>query len=128
MLVFKGREPANVLGRGTGTLCAQVLQRGVDVDRVPKDDDVQDEPERAELVFLSFAVLLPELPTLAMKYRSGKRMAPLLPVELSQDSTPVVLIINVGKEIKRFSAPAKVTNGASEGRGPVASKELADDL
>jgi len=123
VLVFKGREPANVLGSREGAFSTEVLQHGVHVDRVPQDDDVDDEPEGAELVFLAFPVFLPNLPTLAVENCAGQRMAPLLAVELSEDSPAVVLIINVGKEIKRFGEPAKLPDSARKGRGPVASKE-----
>ena len=61
--MLKGREPANILGSGNGASSAGVLQHGVRVDHVPKDETVHHQPEGVELVFLAFPVFL--LPTLA---------------------------------------------------------------
>ena len=66
MLVFKGREAANALGIGRGAFSAEVLQRSVHVNQIPKDEDVQDEPEGAELVFLAN--------TLAGVVKNGRRL------------------------------------------------------
>jgi len=46
----------------------ELLQRGVDVKSVPQDDDVYDQSERSELIFLSFMISLAEFsPTISEK-------------------------------------------------------------
>jgi hypothetical protein len=103
-----------------------VRHRGVHVDRVPKNDDVHDEAKGAELVILALAIFLPDPATLTVEYRSGKRMAPLLTVQLIQDATPIVRVVDVGDGVERLRNSAKVSNDASEVRWSVASKERSN--
>ena len=53
------------------------MQRRVHIDRVPEHDDVDHQTEGAELVFLAFAIALPQLSALAMEHHAGELMAPL---------------------------------------------------
>ena len=111
MLVFEGPE-----------------LNGVHVEHVLKNDDVHDEAKGAELLILPLAIFLPDLATLTVEYRSGKRMAPLLTVQLSQDATPIVRLVDVGEGAERLRNPAKVSNDASEGRWSVTSKERSNNF
>jgi hypothetical protein len=59
----------------------ELLQRGVDVDSVPKDedsvpkdDDIYDQFERSELIFLSFMISLAEFAPLSVEDSSGQFM------------------------------------------------------
>jgi hypothetical protein len=48
----------------------ELLQRGVDVKSVPQDDDVYDQSECSELIFLSFMISA-EFATLSVEDSSG---------------------------------------------------------
>src|SRR3546814_3404689 len=76
------------------TVGAELVDRGVDVDRVPEHDQIDDEPKRAELIFLPFAVTLTKLTALAVEYGAGELVTALAPVELDQDASPVGFVID----------------------------------
>ena len=54
------------------TLLFELLQRSVNVKGVPKDDDVYDQSERSELIFLSFVISLAEFAPLSVEDSSGQ--------------------------------------------------------
>ena len=49
----------------------ELLQRGVDVKSVPQDDDVYDQSECSELIFLSFMISLAEFAPLSVEDSSS---------------------------------------------------------
>jgi hypothetical protein len=49
-------------------------QRAFDVARIPEDDGVDHQTKRAELVFLTFVVALPQFSTLPVEDGSGETM------------------------------------------------------
>ena len=51
-------------GKPLGT---QLLESGLHVNRIPQDDHIDHQSERAQLVFLAFAIALTELTTLAVE-------------------------------------------------------------
>jgi hypothetical protein len=60
----------------------KLLERGVDVKSVPQDDDVYDQSERSELIFLSFMIALAEFAPLSVEDSSGQFMTVFAFVEL----------------------------------------------
>src|SRR3546814_20760951 len=83
------------------TFGAELVERGVDVDRVPEHDQIDDEPKRAELIFLPFAVTLTKLTALAVEYGAGELVTALAPVELDQDASPVGFVIDEPQHVER---------------------------
>jgi hypothetical protein len=53
------REARDIFWENFVAFCAELIECGVHIDGVPKNYEVDDDTERAELVFLSFAVSLP---------------------------------------------------------------------
>ena len=80
MLVAQRREPLYVLVGDLEPLGAQAVQRQVHVARVPKADRVDDQPERAQLVFLAFAVAFSDFAFLAVEERASQGVALLVKV------------------------------------------------
>ena len=66
MRVPERGQPGDVLVVHGLAAAAQVLDDGVEVARVPQHDGVEDQAERGELVFLAFAVGLPDLAAVAL--------------------------------------------------------------
>ena len=99
------REPGDVLGADVVALGAELVERRVHVDRVPEHDDVDHQPERAELVLLAFAVALAQLAALAVEDDAGELVAALAAVELDQDAPPVGLVVDEARA-GRASSPA----------------------
>ncbi len=62
------RQPCHVLVAHVVALGAEPVQRCVHVDRVPENDDVHNQAERAELVLLAFAIALPQLTALTVEH------------------------------------------------------------
>ena len=56
MLEPEGRKLCDILGPDLKTLRCELLQRRVHIDRVPEDDQIDRQSERAELVLLTFSV------------------------------------------------------------------------
>ena len=86
-----GAERAEALDVGVGdlgTVCFEMIERALGVDGVVEHDRVQDQPERAELFFLAFAVGLAELAAAAVADVAGEAMAAFAAVELDQDGVP----------------------------------------
>lgn len=69
---------------------ARWLRFHVHVDRVPENDDVYHEAERAKLVLLAFAIALAQLAAFAMEHDARELMPSLAAVELDQDAPTVM--------------------------------------
>lgn len=107
MLGAERREARDVLVEDHMTFGAELVERGVDVDRVPEHDQIDDEPKRAELIFLPFAVTLTKLTALAVEYGAGELVTALAPVELDQDASPVGFVIDEPQHVERLDEAAK---------------------
>ena len=79
----------------------------VHIDGVPENHEVDDDAECAELVFQPFAVYLPEFASFPMEDDAGELMAFLAPVELNQDATKVLFIVDVAQQIKSLHKAAE---------------------
>ncbi len=91
------RQPGYILWAHLEAFGTELVQRGVHVDRVPENDDVYHEAERAKLVLLAFAIALAQLAAFAMKHDARELMPSLAAVELDQDAPPVCLVIDEPK-------------------------------
>ncbi len=70
----------------------QLLQRCVDVERIPKNDDVDHEPECSELVLLAFPITLPQFSATTMKNSAGQLVSVFVTIELDQRSAALLFI------------------------------------
>ena len=70
------------------------MQRRVHIDRVPEHDDVDHQTEGAELVFLAFAIALPQLSALAMEHHAGELMAPLAAIASLPRRLPPLWVVS----------------------------------
>jgi hypothetical protein len=102
MLVAERREPRDVLGFGVMSFSPELAERGIHVDGVPEHDEVDHEPERAELVLLAFAVALAQLATLAVEDDAGELMAAITAVELGEDATTVGFVVDEAEQVERL--------------------------
>ena len=85
MLVAKGRQTGRVGVVHWVALGAELGDGGVGVAGVPQGDGVEHQAERAELVFLAFAVALAELAAPAVADLAREPVAGLLDGELPVD-------------------------------------------
>jgi len=72
MLEPEGRKSSNVLVPDLVPLRHELVQRRVHVDRVPEHDQIDRQPERAQLVLLTLSVTLAQLTPPAMKDDAGE--------------------------------------------------------
>ena len=56
MVGAKRRQPGNVLGPDVEAFGTEAIERRIHVDRVPQNDEINDETEGPKLVFLPFAI------------------------------------------------------------------------
>lgn len=102
-----------------------MVEGGVLVARVPEHDGVDDQAERAELVFLPFPVALPELSPLAVEDGPGKGMTAFGAVELGEDPPPVGLVVEIGQQVEGLGDPAEFGERGPERRGPATALQDA---
>ncbi len=98
MLVPERRKPSLILRLNRVAFAAKLSQDGVRVQRVPQDDDVDDQTEGAELIFLALTVALVQLATLAVENVAGQAVAAFAEIELLQGTAPSVVVVD---EIQR---------------------------
>ena len=75
VLVSQRGEPCDIRIVHDQALGPQLLECGIHVDRIPKDDHIHHQPQGAELVFLSFPIPLIQLAALAVKQDAAKAVA-----------------------------------------------------
>ena len=95
MFVDEGLQPCDIFIAHQKAFLPQWLQRRIHVDRIPQDDDVDHQPKRTQLILLALAVTLAQFAALAMEDGPGQAVPALATVELSEDSPPPALVINV---------------------------------
>jgi hypothetical protein len=83
------------------------------VDRVVEHDAVDDEAERAELLFLAFAVGLAKLTLVAVKDVAAEIVAALAAVELADDR-PAVEVVAVVQRVHRLGDAADLRDRPAE--------------
>jgi len=113
------REAPDILGENLVACCAELIEGGVHIDIVPENDEVDDDAERAELVFLPFAVALPELAPLSMEDDAGELMASLAPIELDQDAPAVLFVVDVAQQIESLDETAEFLKSPRQPGWPV---------
>jgi hypothetical protein len=69
---------------------------------MPEHDDVHNQAQGGELVFLALPVGLSDLTFPAMEGNTGHAVPTFASIELGENSTAVVLVIHVSQKMDRF--------------------------
>lgn len=85
----------------------EVVEGGLGVDGLPEHDDVDHQPERAELVFLACLVLLGELAECSVEHVSGEAVAAFDAVQDSLDVAPVDGVVAVVQDVQGLDDAAE---------------------
>ena len=117
------REAGDVFVADIESFCPQLGKGRIHINGVPQDDGVDDQPERAELVFLTFAVALPQFAALAMEDNAGQLVTALAPVDLGQNPAAIGCVVDLTKHVERLDDPAKLLQRPRETRRPVIGLE-----
>ena len=102
---------------------AQIADGVVELDGVPEGDRVQDQAERAELIFHPVAVAVTELAFAAVKRGAGEVVAVFLEVAHRYDLAPVGLVVDVGEDVQRLEDPPVLRERVTECRRPYSRVE-----
>lgn len=105
------RQPRHVFRFYFVSLGTELIQRRLHIDRIPQHQQVDDQTERTELIFLPFAVTLAQLTPAAVKDFSGQSMASFAAVKLGQDPAAVGLIVDQSQQVECLGDAAQVRNG-----------------
>jgi hypothetical protein len=81
----EGTESCDVFVSHGVSLGSQLAQCRVDIDRIPENDAVQNDAQRAELVFHSFPVPLEQFAAASVEYLLGERVPSFLEVAPGPD-------------------------------------------
>src|SRR5260221_4803610 len=84
--------------------CAKLGQRSVDVDRIPQHNDIYNESQCTQLVFLAFPIPLEQLALFAVKYRPCQFMAVLPPIVLVEGSLALFFVSPSRASLEDFVA------------------------
>src|SRR5260221_3148579 len=79
--------------------CAKLGQRSVDVDRIPQHNDIYNESQCTQLVFMAFPIPLEQLALFAVKYRPCQCMAVLAPFQVVEASSAFCVVVNLGSSL-----------------------------
>jgi hypothetical protein len=113
------REASDILRKDLVAFRAELIECRVHIDGVPKNYEIDDDTERAELVFLSFAVSLPELAPFPMEDDAGELVASLAPVELDQNASAILFIVDVAQQIESLDKTTELLKRPRQPRRPV---------
>ena len=86
MVGLKGRQSSYVLPPNFEALGAELLERGLHVERVLQNNGIGHQPEGGELLFLPFAVAFADLAAVAVADPARDGMTTLTPVDLDQNA------------------------------------------
>ena len=78
MLEGERRDPGDIGLANVPSFAGELVERRLDVGRVPERDDVEGQAEGAELLLLLLAVDLPDLAPVAVANAPGQAVAELL--------------------------------------------------
>jgi hypothetical protein len=84
VLVDQGRKARLILFVHRIPFLPELLQDCLDVNCVPEHDHIDDQPERTELIFLSFVVALPQFAPFAAENDARDAVPTFSPIELCQ--------------------------------------------
>jgi len=113
------RDPGDVGFTDVPSFAGELLERDLDVDRVPQRDGVEGQAEGAKLLLLLLAVGLSDLAALTMTNPPDQPMPELLAVELSEDATTLFLAVDVSEQVQRLDDATQLGERTSQGRRPV---------
>src|SRR5262249_26460468 len=74
-----------------------MVQRRLDVERVPEHQHVDHQAQRPQLVLLTFSITLADFAAVPVAGRSRHGMPRLASVQLSQDPSAIPRVIDVGQ-------------------------------
>ena len=92
----------------------QVLDDGLHVGGVPEGDHVEHEAESAEFFFLPFPVACDEFTASTVTHAPGEAVAVFLPIELDENASALLGIVDVVEHMDRFDDASKFSESADE--------------
>jgi len=126
------RQARDIFRPDIVTFGVELTESGIHVDGVPEYDEIDDQAERSELIFLSFTIALAQFAALSMKDDAGELVAAFSAIELvaafsaielDEDAASVAFIIDELQEIEGFNEPTEFLQGAGETGRPVVGLE-----
>ena len=114
MLESERRDPGDVGLADVPSVTGELIERCLDVGRVPERNGVEGEAKGAELFLLLLAIGLSDLAPFAVADAAGQAMSELLAVELGQDAAAVLLAVDIAEPRRGGSA----SDGRLRGRFP----------
>jgi len=109
------------------TFLFELLQCCVDVDCVPKDNDIYNQSKRSKLIFLSFTISLAELASLSVEYGSSQFMTVFAFIELLEYATTLGLIVDLVERMKRLVDAAQLGDCLCQSCGTIADLQRSHD-
>jgi hypothetical protein len=95
VLVQDRGKSAHVFIADRIAILTQLNQDRFHIEDVPEDDHVQDEAKCAELIFLSFTVVLSQFAAFAVEDSAGDTVVSLALVELAQRGSALGFVVDV---------------------------------
>lgn len=100
MLEGKRRNPGDVWLTDVPPFLDKLVERCLDVRRVPERNGVQCQAQSAELLFLLLAVGRPDFAAVAVADAARQPVTELLAVELGEDTAALLLAVDVAEQVQ----------------------------
>jgi len=116
VLESEWRDPGDVGLADVPAVTDELIERCLDVGRIPECNGVEGQAEGAELLLLLLAIGLSDLTPFAVADAAGQAMSELLAVELGQDAAALFLAVDVAKHVQRLHDAAEFGERARSDR------------
>ena len=114
MPMSKGRDAGEFVRIHRASMSLEVLDDSLHVGGVPEGDHVEHEAESAEFFFLPFPVACDELAASTVTHAPGEAVAVFLPIELDEDASALLGIVDIVEHMDRFDDASKFGESAGE--------------
>ena len=100
-------------------LLLQLIEYHARVNRIPEDDHIGDQAQRAKLILLPVAVALTQLPALTVKHFTSHAVVTLATIELDERRATFILIVNVVEHVQGLIDATKLRQSLRQARGSI---------
>src|SRR6266436_6641228 len=109
------------------SFASKLLKCSVDIERILKNDHIDNQPQRSVLIFLALAVSLPQFTLFTMKHRASQFVTILAFIELIQNSSTFGLVIDVVKGVNCLVDPPDLGHSMSQLRWSITDLKRSHD-
>jgi hypothetical protein len=105
-----------------------MLQCCLHVQGVPEHNGIGHQAKRIQLIFLPFTIRFTDFPSLPVADGAGNLVPALTPVQLSEDATPVDLVIDIVEQVDGLIDTTQINDRLGQSGGAFAFEQGANQF